>query len=550
MFPVFFIRQRWPELRFKIIFLFILTFLFNSYIFAQQNDFNLRVIEDQIYSNYLYRDKLLNDKYRPTYHFAIPEGIAHPFDPNGAIYWKGRYHLFYIFQTLNPMPYYRGDAWAHISSNDLVHWRFHPTALSPDEESPERAIYSGNAFVDRKGIPTIMYHGLGAGNSIAQTTDFEMLNSWKKFGDNPVIPYPEFILDNDKAEYRTILDKYPDYGEHDIWDPHAWLEGDTYYAISGDNDLWPGKKLALFKSKDLHHWELVGDFFHHGDEAVRGRMDCPDFFRLGNKYVLLYLRDGIQYYIGQFKGEQFYPEKDGTISWKNGAGYAPESLVDNKGRRIMWAALNDSRTAWGGLDDFIMKHGWCGTMTLPRVLDLDDNNNLLIRPVKELQSLRHGHVRKNNITVEDSKLRVDGIEGNKLELKLSILNKNASQFGLKVCASPGGEEQTVILYDFARGKVLIDLNGTSLNDELMKGYYEQYGLLQEANLKLHSGESLDLHIFIDCSVLEVFVNNRLCLTQRIYPTLDESRGIVLFSKGGSVEVPVLESWRMFPSNPW
>ena len=54
----------------------------------------------------------------------IPEGIAHPFDPNGAIYWKGRYHLFYIFQTVKPLPFYRGDAWAHISSHDLVHWRF------------------------------------------------------------------------------------------------------------------------------------------------------------------------------------------------------------------------------------------------------------------------------------------------------------------------------------------------------------------------------------------------------------------------------------------
>ena len=44
------------------------------------------------------REHILRDPARPGYHFANPEGVAMPFDPNGAIYWKGRYHLFYIFQ--------------------------------------------------------------------------------------------------------------------------------------------------------------------------------------------------------------------------------------------------------------------------------------------------------------------------------------------------------------------------------------------------------------------------------------------------------------------
>ncbi len=44
------------------------------------------------------REKLLSDPHRPGYHFVTPEGRCMPFDPNGAIFWKGRYHLFYIFQ--------------------------------------------------------------------------------------------------------------------------------------------------------------------------------------------------------------------------------------------------------------------------------------------------------------------------------------------------------------------------------------------------------------------------------------------------------------------
>ena len=532
---------RIPWLR---LFLLIIVGFAGKTVFAQEDEFNTRVIQDYIYSLHLYRDKLLADKYRPIYHFVIPEGAAHPFDPNGAIYWKGRYHLFYIFQTVKPRYGHRGDAWGHISSHDLVHWRFHPTALKPS--GAEVAIYSGNAFINKEGVPTIMYQGLGAGNCIATCTD-DMLNHWEKSKSNPVIPYPEFEQDNDGAVFRSILDKLPEYGKYDVWDPHAWLEGDTYYSISGNNSLWPGQKATLWKSKDLENWALVGDFFHHDEE--KGALDCPDFFKLGDKYVLLYLRRGLQYYIGEFTNEQFYPEKHGTMSWDSGVGYAPESLVDDKGRRIMWAALRDSRTRWGASDAFI-KHGWDGTMTLPRVLSLDENGELLMEPVEELQALRAEHIQKKNLTVTDSELIIDDIEGNNLELDITISPQGAKEFGVKVCYAPDGAEQTAIIYDSKKKVIRVDLSMTSLDSSLMDRRYRRRSYKQEAELDLEPGESLNLHIFIDGSVMEVFVNNRLCLTHRIYPTRDDSKGIVLFSKGGKIDIPVFDAWKMYPSNPW
>jgi hypothetical protein len=92
-----------------------------------------------------HREKLLSDPHRPGYHFVIPEGTAMPFDPNGAIYWKRRYHLFYIFQDK------RGHNWGHVSSTDLFHWRHHPTGLVS-------GMFSGNCFLNKEGIPTICYH--------------------------------------------------------------------------------------------------------------------------------------------------------------------------------------------------------------------------------------------------------------------------------------------------------------------------------------------------------------------------------------------------------
>jgi beta-fructofuranosidase len=75
-------------------------------------------------------------------------------------------------------------------------------------------------------------------------------------------------------------------------------------------------------------------------------------------------------------------------------------------------------------------------------------------------------------------------------------------------------------------------------------------LVQEATLNLASDQSLEIHVFIDKSVLEVFVNGKLCLTHKVYPSLVESKEIRLYSVGGKIEVPVLNAWKMHPSNPW
>jgi len=120
------------------------------------------------------REKLLSDPFRAGYHFVIPEGQAMPFDPNGAIYWKGRYHLFYIFQDS------RGHNWGHVSSTDLFHWRHHPTGLVS-------GMFSGNCFINKDGRPTMCYHQVGQGNAMAVAVDDE-LNEWKKLESNPITP--------------------------------------------------------------------------------------------------------------------------------------------------------------------------------------------------------------------------------------------------------------------------------------------------------------------------------------------------------------------------
>jgi len=452
------------------------------------------------------REILVRDPYRPVYHFVIPEGFGMPFDPNGAIFWKGRYHLFYIFQDE------RGHCWGHVSSTDLVHWRHHPTGLAG-------GMFSGNAFINKEGTPTMCFHDEQRdGNTMAVALDDE-LNEWKKLA-----------LITPKT---TEGDKYHD--RYSSWDPFGWLEGDTYYAIFG------GQMPGIAKCKSLEGaWKYVGDLFAHGIKGVSLKEDvsCADLFKIGEKYMLLCIshRMGCRYYLGEWKDEQFYPEFHEQMSWVDNGFFAPESLLDDKGRRIMWAWIFDRRE-----DDTTEASAWSGTMSLPRVLWLDADGMLRMKPPEELQMLRYNEQRRAGLTVKaDTELPLEGISGNSIELKLEIAPGEARQVGVKVCCSPKGEEETLVYYDAADKKLKIDTHKSSLGEGPKK--------IEAGPFELGDDEPLKLQVFIDKSVVEVFANERQAVMRRIYPTRADSLGVKLFSKGASATVKKLQAWEMMPSN--
>lgn len=456
-----------------------------------------------------HREKLLSDPYRPGYHFVTPEGRCMPFDPNGAIFWKGRYHLFYIFQDA------RGHNWGHVSSTDLFHWRHHPTGLIA-------GMFSGNGFLNKDGRPTMCYHQVGQGNAMAVAVDDE-LNEWKKLDSNPITP--------ETSPGDPHHDKYRS------WDPYGWLEGDTYYAIFG------GNRPAIAKSGSLAGpWKYVGDLMGNAVDGVSIDEDvsCADFFKIGDKRMLLCIshRLGCRYYLGEWKNEQFHPTFHEKMSWADNSFFAPESLLDDRGRRIMWAWIFDS-------PGFAtrMNYGWSGTMSLPRVLSLANDGRLHMDPPQEIERLRYNAKKQAGLTVNaDADLPLEGIAGSSLELCVEMSAKDAKQFGLKVCRSPNGEEETVISYDAVEKKLKVDTSKSSLT-EGPKG-------VEAGPFELKPGEPLKLRVFIDKSVVEVFANGRQAVMRRVYPSREDSVGVAGFSTGGPASLATVEAWDMMPSNPY
>ena len=450
----------------------------------------------------------------PTYHFTSPTGKnCMPFDPNGAVFHKGRYHLGYIYQD------HGKHFWGHASTTDLIHWQMQPPMLSP---GPEEGIFSGNAFVDKKGRVVLSYHGLGLGGNCLAVAQDDDLNVFKKLEANPVMKNPG-------------------------WDPHTWVEDGTYYAISGGSP-GSGQPAFLYTSADdeLAKWTLLGPLMKHEMPDVFANEDisCPDLFKLGNKHILLCISHarGARYYIGRFIKNQFVAESHHRMNWPGGGCFAPETLLDGKGRRIMWAWVL----------------GEPSTMTLPRVLSLADDGVLQIEPAEELNALRQNKQSLKDIAVTAGKnVPAEGIKGDCKELQITMDPQQSPQCGVKVRCSPDFMEETVVTYDSVRKVLRVDVEKSSLNKKRLpktfamdfmipKGVRNPVLTAQEAPLALRDGEKLELRIYLDHSIMEVYANGRQCITQRIWPTLDDSMGVSFFSLGSDAKVLSFDAWDMSP----
>jgi beta-fructofuranosidase len=423
-----------------------------------------------------------------TYHLLHPgPGGAMPGDPNCAFYWKGVYHLHYIYNHKD------GFAFAHVSSKDLVHWKWHPTTLFP--RFTGHGMFSGTGFITKEGKPAIIYHGQGSGrNQLAFALD-DQLEKWTK--PVPIIP-------------KDVSGEEPKFNN---WDPDCWLNGDTYYALSG------GGNPSLMKSSDLKDWKFLGpllsDDYPPNIGMPKGEdISCANMFKIGNKWLLLCISHGLgcRYYLGDFKDEKYLPEFQAMMSWNGNNYFAPESVLAKDGRRVMWAWLLNMPVAP------------CGIQSLPRELELPADGVLRIRPLRELEALRYDKKQEDGITVKsDAVQRLKEISGNTLELEVIIKSPAAKELGLDVLCDKNGENGVRVAY-IPESKTL------------------RVGTVN-APFALKEGEDLTLRVFIDKNLVEVFANDRQAAVTaaRFVP---ENLTVSLFSKGGDVAVGKVTSWKM------
>ena len=465
---------------------------------------------------------------RPRYHFTPPQMWLN--DPNGLVYFDGEYHLFYQYHphsmVWGPMH------WGHAVSRDLVDWQHLPIALFPDENG---MIYSGSAVIDWKNTSGFGEKALVAiftynkdrkeTQNLAYSTDRG--RTWTKYAGNPVIPAPEPI--------------------RDFRDPKVFWHAD-HWVMS----LAAGDRILFYVSRDLIHWEQSGSF-GGGFGCTEGVWETPDLFQLPvdgsdeDRWVLTVGvgngapagGSGTQYFVGRFDRGNFTSENPReSVLWADYGSdyYAPQSWNDAPdGRRLMIGWMNN----WPYARQ-IPESGWRGSFSIIREAALTRTTSgirLLHRPVREVQSLRSGHIQWRNEIIKSGMNLLADVRGRSLEIVAEFqISHEVDSFGLRLRV--GRDEHTTIGYNVKDAQLYVDRTRSGQVD-----FHETFARVHTADLS-PIGNVIHVHIFVDSISVEVFANDGLIVfSECIFPN-EDSQGLELFVEGGTVVLNALDIYAL------
>jgi beta-fructofuranosidase len=447
-------------------------------------------------------------------------------DPNGFRQWGSIYHLFYQYN-----PYattHNAIHWGHASSTDLVHWRHLPIALAPESGTPDADGCWSGCMVDDNGVPTIIYSGHHNGiQRPCLATSAAGLLSWQKYPGNPIIAAPPPELD--LVGFR---------------DHCVWHEDGSWRQVIGAGIRDVGGAALLYRSDDLRSWEylhplLVGDKRRYTPLWSGSMWECPDFFELDGRHVLIaaiWDEERLHYsaaFTGSYHAQRFTLRVEHKLDYGDNYFYAPQTLRDQQGRRIIIGWMQEGRSPAAQ-----QAAGWAGVMSLPRVLSLGPEGHVRMQPIPELAALRGEAMHCDPITLKaDQPVVLPDIVGNTLELDVALEPGAGGRCGLAVRRARDGSEETLIVYDAALRQLCVERSRSSLDTTTERTTHL-------APLILEAGEPLRLRIFLDASVLEVFANERVSISSRIYPTRPDSITVALLAEATAARLISLDAWRL------
>ncbi|MCB0474785.1 MAG: glycoside hydrolase family 32 protein [Flavobacteriaceae bacterium] len=462
----------------------------------------------------VWSDSVYREPYRPQFHFSPKSGWMN--DPNGLVYNKGIYHLFYQYYpdstVWGPMH------WGHAVSKDLIRWQHKPVALFPDELG---YIFSGSAVVDNNntsgfgtaGNPPLVavftYHlmeGEKAGRNDFQTQgmaySLDNGDTWTKYKDNPVIKNP---------------------GIRDFRDPKVFWDEDNKQWILV---LVAGDHAQFYRSNNLKEWQLLSVFGkEQGSHA--GVWECPDLFKLKvegsdeDKWVLLVSINpggpnggsGTQYFVGDFDGKTFKSDQK-QIKWvdygaDNYAGVTYNNTPD--GERIF--------IGWMSNWNYAQKtptEKWRSAMTLPRKLTLVKDKEdyfLQSRVVKSFDSLAKTIFEKDTVDLI-TPFELDHRDFSQSEVRfnlnldepVNIRFLSGSDEEILVAINP--MERTITLDRRRSGRIHFEAR---FADSIHIMPFEP------------TNNRMDVQILLDRSSVEIFMDSgRYVMTEQLFPSVDYS----------------------------
>ena len=464
-------------------------------------------------------------RYKPSYHASVPAGWAN--DPNGLIWYNGQAHLF--FQH-NPYSTEWGPMhWGHLTSTDLIQWREQPIAISPDKWYDDyNGCFSGTA-IEKNGKLYLMYTGVTREHQQQCIAFSDDGVHFEKSALNPVIKTSDLPGGASGRDFR---------------DPKVFRRDDAYYCIIGTSMNGQGN-LLLYRSHDFEKWSYIGYLMEGSDlpdhQPVAGVYECPDIQNIDGQEILFASPQHLPKDGCRFQNTQSSVWMAGTLDHKTGhftydrfheldSGfdfYAPQTMCLPDGRTVLIAW----KEQWGRSYPTAVDN-WVGSFTLPRQLTYQDGH-LYQSPIQEIVNYRRGRIAAHDVEIPcDGKLAIDGVIGNRVELILTFSLRDSAQVGVKLFC--GEATETLLYYDRITKKFVFDRSKSGL---AITGQEDDTAVRV---CEVTDTDRLSLHIFLDVSCVEVFIQNGYSvMTGNVYADTKRDVGIEFYSVGGSAVIDEL-----------
>lgn len=474
--------------------------------------------------------RFAGDILRPRFHGMPASSWTN--ECHGMYFADGRYHLF--FQKNADGPYMARLHWGHISSENLYDWREEPIALAPGTPYDIKGCWSGCIFADdviTGGKPNIIYTAVDyVKATIAQAYPVtENLNVWDKSANNPIINgRPSGLSD-------------------DFRDPYFFRNGNNAYIIVGSSKDGIGTTTLHKFNPATSTWTNDGTVFFSGSsQAQDGRFwEMPNITPMGDgKWLFtatpLGTAQGVHtlYWTGtidangQFSPSTSVPKSVELIS-KEGFGLLSPTIYQHEGKTIVLGIVPDKLSSQANWD-----LGWAHCYSLPREWTLDDSGNLIQKPWEMLTGLRSGAGFDKSDFTQEGATALEGISGREIEILASFI-VGQSPVGFNIFKNSVAEG--IIRYEPATNRLVADfssLRRLTNDNNIYNGVYEC-----ELPERLAAGQELKMNIFVDHSIIDIFINDKWATSIRVFPTAEDANGVEVFADS-SANVKSLKAWNL------
>lgn len=463
--------------------------------------------------------RFANDPSRPRFHPMPAAGWTN--EPHGLIHDGERFRLFY---QANPNgPFWARIRWGQLTSTELVHWTQQPPALVPEPGFDQAGIWVGDTFFDAEARLRAMYtgvNGVKAGIGLARADDALGLAKWR---DNPL-----------------LADAPP--GFKDFRDPFVWREDDGWAMLIGSGTNPPDERgvALLYRSTDLTSWRYdgildVGDATREGvywEVPVLEQLDDGRYAFLVTTVEANALARGL-YWLGNWNGQAFRPTTQRPRAFDVFHRMLSPTLARHPDGRLVAIGI----VAGTQRPSVRNARGWVHTFSLPREVRTCAAG-LCQRPLAELTQLRGARhdIEEHALGDEPTALDLADVSGEQMELALDIDPGDAEEIVLHLRTTPDRRERSTIRLWPRTGVADLDLRHASLVEDIGRARFE--GTVSP----LEVDEPLRLRVFVDHSVVDVFVNDREAFSFRTFPSGSDATGVALEAHGGAATLRTATAW--------